>query len=136
MIKRLLSIGLFFCLNTVLHAQNVYVFVSFSIPENLLEETLKESSRLNFSVYLNGLYQDSMTETAKKITMLSQRIPNLNVQIDPTLFERFGIQQVPAVVVDNNKNFDVIYGHLSIKEGLDRMLGRSDSGFLRRVERE
>ncbi|MCW8445698.1 type-F conjugative transfer system pilin assembly protein TrbC [Fluoribacter gormanii] len=121
-------------------AVQVSVFVSFSMPETLLQETLKESAQLNVTVYLNGLYRDSMSETAIKVMALSKRIPNLNLAIDPTLFERFGIHQVPAFSVDDGKSFDVIYGHLTIQEGLARMAGRGDVDFtsmdIRRISRE
>jgi conjugal transfer pilus assembly protein TrbC len=120
-----LSFGLL--MNTILYAYNVSVFVSFSMPDNLLEETLKESAQLNIPAYLNGLYRDSMRETALKVMALSEHIPNLNFNIDPSLFERFGIEQVPALVIDNGRAFDVIYGHLPIKEGLSRMAGRGNS---------
>lgn len=104
------------------------VFVSFSMPANLLEETLKESVRLNIPVYLNGLHHNSMKETAIKVMELSKQVPNLNLQIDPTQFERFGIRQVPALVVENGSSYDVIYGHLTLKEGLLRIAGRGESG--------
>ncbi|WP_419421580.1 type-F conjugative transfer system pilin assembly protein TrbC (plasmid) [Legionella sp. D16C41] len=109
-------------------ATTLSLLVSFSMPTNLLEETLKESSRLGIPVYLNGLYHDSMRDTALKIMALSEQVPNLNLQIDPTLFERFGITEVPALIADNGATFDVIYGHLPIREGLARMAGRGDSG--------
>ena len=110
-------------------AVQLSVFVSFSMPETLLRETLKESAQLNIPAYLNGLYRDSMSETTLKVMALSKRIPNLNLAIDPTLFERFGIQKVPALVVDDGKAFDVIYGHLTIQEGLARMAGRGEVYF-------
>ncbi|RAP34897.1 type-F conjugative transfer system pilin assembly protein TrbC [Legionella quinlivanii] len=110
-------------------AVQVSVLVSFSMPEMLLQETLTESAQLHIPAYLNGLYQDSMRETALKVMALSKRIPNLNLNIDPTLFERFGIQQVPALVVEEGNAFDVIYGHLSIEEGLARMAGRGEVHF-------
>lgn len=121
-------IAIFF-FKSVCAAQAISVFVSFSMPDQLLEETLKESARLNIPTYLNGLFHDSMPETALKVMALSEHIPDLNLQIDPTAFERFGIHQVPALVVSNDHAFDVIYGHLPIKEGLSRMAGRGDSGF-------
>ncbi|HAT3877913.1 TPA: type-F conjugative transfer system pilin assembly protein TrbC [Legionella pneumophila] len=110
-------------------AVQVSVFISFSMPETLLQETLKESAQLHIPVYLNGLYHDSMRETAFKVLELTKRIPHLNVAIDPTLFERFGIQQVPALVVNEGKAFDVIYGHLTIQEGLARIAGRGEVNF-------
>lgn len=127
-------------MSAVLHATEVSVFVSFSMPKTLLQETLKESARLHISTYINGLYHDSMKETAIKVMELSQTIPDLSLQIDPTQFERFGIQQVPALVVENGKVFDVIYGHLSLHEGLMRIASRGDSGLtvadLRRIASE
>ncbi|AHE68498.1 type-F conjugative transfer system pilin assembly protein TrbC [Legionella oakridgensis] len=126
MLKKGIYLLLGCCLMTSSFAVQVSVFVSFSMPETLLQETLKESAQLNIPAYINGLYRDSMSETALKVMALSKRIPNLNLNIDPTLFERFGIHQVPALVVDDGKAFDVIYGHLIIQEGLARMAGRGD----------
>ncbi|WP_131778971.1 type-F conjugative transfer system pilin assembly protein TrbC [Legionella bozemanae] len=123
----LLFLGCF--VNTVLFASTVSVFVSFSMPDRFLEEILKESSRLHIPAYLNGLYHDSMRGTALKIMELSKQIPNLNLAIDPTLFERFSIQQVPALVVEEGKVFDVIYGHLTLQEGLSRIAGHGDTRF-------
>ncbi|PWY53815.1 type-F conjugative transfer system pilin assembly protein TrbC [Legionella qingyii] len=129
MFKKGITLIIGCCVPRMLIAATVSVFVSFSMPNNLLEETLKESARLNIPVYLNGLYHDSMQLTASKVIELSEHVPNLNLQIDPTLFERFGIYQVPALVVDNGSSFDVIYGHLPLKEGLMRMVDRGESGF-------
>lgn len=118
-----IGIGLLMMINSVTHATAVSVFVSFSMPQTLLEETLQDSARLKIPAYLNGLYHDSMRDTAFKVMELSRRIPNLTLQIDPTAFERFGIQQVPALVVERGKSFDVIYGNLPLEEGLRRMGG-------------
>ncbi|MCX7118723.1 MAG: type-F conjugative transfer system pilin assembly protein TrbC [Legionellales bacterium] len=108
------------CMSCVSMA-NTYVFVSFSMPETLMIETLQECERLHIPAILNGLYQNSMPETAKQILALSNQIPNLSLQIDPTAFERFNIHQVPALVVARGNCFDVIYGTLPLAEGLDRI---------------
>ena len=63
-------------------AVNTYVFVSFSMPETLMIETLQECERLHIPAILNGLYQNSMPETAKQIMVLSNQIPNLSLQIE------------------------------------------------------
>ncbi len=108
-------------MSTAFSTPAIQVFVSFSLPEQLLQQTLSESARLHIPALLNGLYQNSMPETAKKIMVLAKQIPNLNLQIDPIAFERFGIRQVPALVVSNDSGFDVIYGNLSLTEGLNRI---------------
>jgi conjugal transfer pilus assembly protein TrbC len=106
-----------------------YVFVSFSMPEQLMSETLSECARLHIPAVLNGLIANSMPATVKKIHALSQLVPKLNLQIDPTAFERFGIKQVPALVVEKEGKFDVLYGNLNLKEGLVRIATQGDSGF-------
>ncbi len=97
------------------------VFVSFSMPERLLEETLAESARLHIPANLNGLVNDSMPDTIARITALSERVPDLSLQIDPTAFERYNITQVPALVVDTGDCFDVIYGTRTLTENLNRI---------------
>ena len=108
-------------IQSVQAAQTIQVFVSFSMPNNLLIQTLTESTALHIPATLNGLYHNSMPETMHKILSLSKKIPNLALQIDPISFERYGIHQVPALVVDNGKDFNVIYGNLSLHDGLQRL---------------
>ncbi len=112
----------------VISAPTAQVFVSFSMPAPLLQQTLNESARLNIPAFLNGLIDNSMPKTVQRIQLLSKIVPNLNLQIDPTAFERFGIKQVPALVVDNGKAFDVLYGNLSLRDGLLLIAGHGDSG--------
>ena len=112
----------------VMSAPTAQVFVSFSMPDRLLQQTLIESARLNIPALLNGLVDNSMPATILRIQALSKTVPNLNLQIDPTAFERFGIKQVPALVVDNGNAFDVLYGNLSLSDGLLQIAGHGDSG--------
>jgi len=116
-------------LSNASHAATVQVFVSFSMPERLLIDTLTDSARLGIPATLNGLTHNSMMETATKVGLLSNQVPNLNLQIDPTAFERFGITQVPALVVFNTGCFDVIYGNLPLTEGLNRIASHGACGF-------
>ena len=122
-----IGFGLLLCFKV--WGTQAYVFVSFSMPEQLVTETLDESARLHIPALLNGLIANSMPETVKKIQALSKSVPNLNLQIDPTAFERFGIKQVPALVVEHAGNFDVLYGNLTLKEGLFRIATHGESGF-------
>lgn len=111
---------------------SIQVFISFSMPDQLLKQTLNESSRLHIPAIINGLYRDSMPETAKKILALTKMVPELNLQIDPIAFDRFGIKQVPALVVSGAHGFDVIYGNLALKDGLYRIAdSTNDSGLSR-----
>lgn len=128
MVKLILILSIIFGFQVGYTAPSAQVFVSFSMPQKLLEQTLKDCARFHVPAYLQGLHHNSMKETALIIMELSKAVPSLNLQIDPTAFERFGIKQVPALVVSNESNFDVIYGHLSLSEGLNRIVNRGDSG--------
>jgi conjugal transfer pilus assembly protein TrbC len=115
---------------------SVQVLVSFSMPQQLLSQTLINAADLQIPAVLNGLHHNSMPETVKLIGMLSNTIPNLQLQIDPTVFERFDVQQVPALVVSRLDCFDVIYGHLMIQEGLERIAQHGSCGFKKELLQE
>lgn len=120
MIKKMTALLLLLTLKA--HAIEPMVFVSFSMPDTLLKQTLAEAASYQIPVLLNGLIANSMAKTAEKLMVLSEIIPNLTLEIDPTAFERFGIHQVPALVVAEGQRFDVLYGNLQIKEGLYRLV--------------
>ncbi len=103
-----------------------YLFVSFSLPEKLFTEILQESEAMHIPVVLNGLYHNSMPETVKKILTLSKTFPNASILIDPTLFERFSIHHVPAVVVEQGSCFDVLYGNLTLHDALKRIQDKGE----------
>lgn len=103
-----------------------YVFVSFSLPEKLFTEILQESETMHIPVVLNGLYHNSMPETVEKILTLSKAFPNASILIDPTLFERFSIHHVPAVVVEQGPCFDVLYGNLTLHDALKRIQDKGE----------
>ena len=126
-IKSLIFIVFVFISNVSMANGQAHVFVSFSMPKKLFIETLKEAKELNLPVYIKGFYQNSMKLTAEKIMEFTKDVPDLNLQIDPTLFEKYDIQKVPAVVCDNGEAFDVIYGNLKIREALNR-IAESNNG--------
>lgn len=109
-------------------AESRTVFISFSMPEKLLIETLQESAHLQIPAILNGLVENSFEKTIERVVVLTNVVPNLQLQIDPTQFERFNIKQVPALVVENNHCFDVIYGNLPLHEGLLRIYEKGECG--------
>ena len=94
------------------------VFISFSMPNSLLKQVLHQAESENVTVVINGLIDDDFRRTFRTIFELSKSYPKLSFQIDPVAFEKFSIHSVPALVVDDGNQFDVIYGNLSIRDGL------------------
>lgn len=127
-IKRIGGLGLFLMTLNAYAVTKINVFISFSMPEKLLIETLQDCKKLKLDVNLNGLYENSMLKTSQKIMSLSNLLSNSlpNIQIDPTAFERYKITQVPAIVVDTGECFDVIYGNLEIDEGLRHLQNKGE----------
>lgn len=83
----------------------LYVFVSFSMPDITLKRLLIQAARIDASLILRGLVDDNMGKTKDKITQLMEADEfghtkiNGGFAIDPTLFQRFDITQVPAFVL-------------------------------------
>lgn len=84
------------------------IFVSFSMPEDSLRALLSEAALTGSPVLLRGLVEDSMQRTAARLGELlriedhgeaktGKATPS--VAIDPTLFERFGVNKVPTFVL-------------------------------------
>lgn len=84
------------------------IFVTFSMPEEALRALLMEAALTGSPVLLRGLVENSMQRTAERLgelldiedqgdTNTGKATPS--VAIDPTLFERFGVDKVPTFVL-------------------------------------
>jgi conjugal transfer pilus assembly protein TrbC len=83
------------------------IFVSFSMPEDSLRSLLSEAGRTGSPLVLRGLVDNSMQRTTARLGELlgtkngreasAESTPSL--AIDPTLFERFDVDKVPAFVL-------------------------------------
>lgn len=87
------------------HGPQLYVFVSFSLPEITLKRLLTQARRIDASLILRGLVDDDLGKTKAKITQLLEADAQGNTRInggfaiDPTLFEHFNITQAPSFVL-------------------------------------
>lgn len=80
---------------------SVYVFASFSLPDASLRSLIKQGELAGVPIVLRGLVNNSIADTMQRVHSLykgGEKQDNGAV-IDPTLFERFGVDQVPTVVV-------------------------------------
>ncbi|MDH5651260.1 MAG: type-F conjugative transfer system pilin assembly protein TrbC [Gammaproteobacteria bacterium] len=83
----------------------LYIFVSFSMPELTLLRLLEQSQHLNAPLVLRGLVNNDMSQTRLKINQLlgadqqGHTTISGGFTIDPTLYERFGVVVVPTFVL-------------------------------------
>ena len=125
------------------NSDELLVFVSFSMPEPVLKSWLIDADSLRASVVLRGLINDSWPQTLTKIKRLVDQAGTGGMQIDPTLFQTFGIEQVPAIVrirkhgepcdqTDSDCSeygrFDVISGNISLSYALDKFKSLDEVG--------
>lgn len=98
------------------------------MPDNLIKEymaearNLKEKNNLNTIFVLRGFYKNSFRETSEKIGILCEN-KYVSVIVDPTLFEKYNINQVPTVIKQDDGDFYKISGSVSIGYALEKFSG-------------
>jgi len=80
---------------------SVYVFASFSMPDASLKSLMRQGELTGVPIVLRGLVNNSIEATMHAVHALytEGENPESGALIDPTLFQRFAIDQVPTVVV-------------------------------------
>ncbi|HAU5565818.1 TPA: type-F conjugative transfer system pilin assembly protein TrbC [Serratia fonticola] len=101
-------------------------FVSLGIPEEGLLPMLADARRFGIPATLRGLLNNDFRQTAEKMFELSKKDKQAGVQIDPTLYQQYGIKAVPALVVTCGGKFDVLYGSLPVQQALEEVKQRGD----------
>jgi conjugal transfer pilus assembly protein TrbC len=115
--------------------KNIIIFVSFSMPDESLKGWLREANMVNASVIVRGFVNNSFKDTINKIGALTKN-NHSGVQIDPTLFQQFHVEKVPAVVVVKEPNcitgmscifdYDIIYGDVQLSYALKKIVDEED----------
>ena len=111
-------------------SESIFIFVSFSMPKTSLQQWLAQAHRIGASVVIRGLINNAFKDTLSTMTaLLSDNVSGL--LLDPTLFQKFDIKQVPAVVISKSSTcsnvqsclprFDVIYGDVTLDYALQQL---------------
>ena len=80
---------------------SVYVFASFSMPTASLRSLIEQGELAGVPIVIRGLVNNSIEDTMQAVHSLytEGERQESGAVIDPTLFERFSVTQVPTVVV-------------------------------------
>ena len=97
--------------------RQIYIFISSSMPVRSIQQWLQQAKQAHATVVLRGLIHDSFAETTRWIISL-QSSDAAGIEIDPTLFQRFHITQVPTVVIVKDNDFVKIAGDIPLMQAL------------------
>ena len=114
------------------------IFVSMSMPENMLKQYAAQAKRFDGVLMLRGFVSNKLSETQKNLARLNDT--GATWEINPEPFNYFGVDKVPAIVLASPgytqsaagerakpETFAVIYGDLSVDAALDKFsLGAKD----------
>jgi len=103
------------------------VFVSFSMPLLSLQQIVQDASRYQIPVVMRGLYNNSFKETAIKIFEVVKENNQGGILIDPLWFKKCDIKNVPALVINQNDIFDVVYGNIPLRRALGIIAEKSEN---------
>ena len=130
------------------------VFISFSMPEALIEDYINEARIYGGVLVLRGLINNSLKQTVAKLKEIEGnddgKKSNLSITIHPHLFKLYDVKQVPAIVVSKDNlscilkyddcsalyEHDKIYGSVTIEYALEEIEKNGSSFGLRRVAKE
>lgn len=126
-----------------------YLFVSASIPKEVMKNLLEEAGRLGVVVLFNGVIGENplhFKETQAYLTGLKLR-NYVDVKIHPPAFEKFKITQVPAVVVASEnvdarldeqgcadpRDYDILKGDIKVGWSVEKIYTDSRSDEIKAV---
>jgi conjugal transfer pilus assembly protein TrbC len=104
---------------------NYYVFISSNIPKQSLIQILEQSKKINAEVVLRGFINDSHKVT----TEIFQDLINMTqygVIVDPELFTKYQITQVPTFVIAKGDKYDKLAGNISWQEAIDTITRKGE----------
>jgi type-F conjugative transfer system pilin assembly protein TrbC len=78
--------------------QPLLILVSFSMPDSELQQLAIQGARIGAPLVLRGLVDDSFPATQKRL-MRFRQIHGAGFRVDPTLFQRFAVNEVPTFIL-------------------------------------
>lgn len=121
--------------NKIENDKNLYIFISFSMPNKMIKnyfiesQILKKKYNTNIVFVLRGFYKNSFKATAEKIGLLLKDLNKKDVAIiiDPINFKKYQIKQVPAFLQKYDKEkYDVMFGATNIEYFMELVKDKND----------
>ncbi|MFP3120177.1 type-F conjugative transfer system pilin assembly protein TrbC [Rickettsia sp. R2] len=102
---------------TNMSQSQIYIFVSFSMPDSALKSYAAEAEKIGAILVMRGLKNNSFIETKVKADEIG-----ISFDIYPNLFEKYQITSVPVIIVDDTQGeIKKLTGHISLQNALEIM---------------
>lgn len=111
-------------------SESLYIFISFSVPEESLKELSYGLEKTGGFFVIRGLPQNSFREFFEKTKSLKEKGILAPILIDPEAFENFNIERVPTFALKNGESFEKYEGNIPLSDALRIFSERERSGTL------
>lgn len=112
---RLVSCFLFLMLSHACVAERL-LFVSLSMPDNVLIPLLQQADEKQVPVLIRGLVNNDLQQTQQRLKQLMKKTSIQGVSVDPIAFERFDVKRVPTLVIENKNQWYKVAGNVSLQQ--------------------
>lgn len=94
----------------------ILVFVSASMPKTALQQLVRETKKYKARLILKGMVENSIQKTAQWVKTLGG-----TVDIDPRLFQKLQVTQVPVFALKTGEDWRILKGNVSLSFAHERL---------------
>ncbi len=116
--------------------RNLVVFMSFSLPMESWKAYSAEVEKTGGTLVLRGIPDNSFSAFAAKVQELRKEGVKADIDIDPVLFEEFGVESVPVLLVRDGDNIDRADGHFGLQPFLEESAATGDASAMSKTKLE
>lgn len=106
----------------LMDAKQPLIFVSASMPAASLKKLAYQATKHNALLVIRGMVKGSMVETAKLVDEIDHPL-----DIDPKLFERFEIMQVPVFIIPHQSSWHKVSGNVELNFAMETVTKQTSS---------
>lgn len=106
----------------------ILIFISLSMSDISIKQWASQADKLGAKLVLRGFVNNSFKQTVRAAHRLFVKDNLGGFTIDPFAFEKYQIKTVPAVVLDADDRFDVVFGNIGLIEALKIIQNEGENG--------
>ena len=108
-------------ISPLLDAKKPLIFVSATMPIESLKRLAYQAVQQGAILVIRGMVNGSMMETAQLVDQIDHPL-----EIDPKLFQRFGVEQVPVFVISHQESWHKVSGNVELNFALETVTKHSN----------